>query len=485
MKKGLLSILCALALACTAFTQEPQLTLPEFKPEQLQEDFKIARSALEEGHSGIYRYTKKAELDRVFDAAAKSLDKPMNAVEFYRVLAPVVAAIKCGHTEASLPVDLSKEIDEKARLLPLFVKVLSRDVFVLRDLSSEGTKLSGKQIRSINGIPASRIVETMLAATSGDGDVQTSRLLQIGGWRFGRNLVTLLEITSPYNLVVSDEASKRDEKVRVEGIALPKLRESWKTQFPQDRRVERAGDLNFHDDGKIARMTIRGFGGFVDDEKKKDLKVFYKEAFEEIQAKGAKSLIIDLRNNGGGEDELGKLLLSYLIDKPFKYYNDLIVNKLSFDFFKYTGRSGPLPSKVIERGTDNLYHAVGHPNWGIQQPSKPTFSGKVFILINGNSFSTTSEFLSHAHYHRRATFIGEESGGGYYGNSSGFMPWVTLPNTKLTLRVPLMTYYMAVKGYKAAARGVVPDHPVTYTIAELIAGTDKELAVALRLARQQ
>jgi C-terminal processing protease CtpA/Prc len=105
-------------------------------------------------------------------------------------------------------------------------------------------------------------------------------------------------------------------------------------------------------------------------------------------------------------------------------------------------------------------------------------------MINGGSFSTTSEFLSQAHFHKRATFIGEESAGGYYGNSSGFMPLVTLPNTKLALRVPLMTYYMAVSGYEAASRGVVPDYAVEYSIAELLQGTDKDMEVALKLARK-
>jgi hypothetical protein len=60
---------------------------------------------------------------------------------------------------------------------------------------------------------------------------------------------------------------------------------------------------------------------------------------------------------------------------------------------------------------------------------------------------------------------------------------VTLPNTKVTLRVPLMTYYMAVSGYKTGSRGIIPDHAVQYSVAELIAGTDKEMEVAVRLAR--
>jgi hypothetical protein len=41
-------------------------------------DFRIARSALEEGHSGIYRYTPKADLDAAFDGAAKQISGPMS-----------------------------------------------------------------------------------------------------------------------------------------------------------------------------------------------------------------------------------------------------------------------------------------------------------------------------------------------------------------------------------------------------------------------
>jgi len=173
------------------------------------------------------------------------------------------------------------------------------------------------------------------------------------------------------------------------------------------------------------------------------------------------------------------------VDKPFKYYDDLVLNALDFSFLKYTKMAKPIPADRVERRPNGKYSLVTHPNWGEQQPSQPTFAGTVLILINGGSFSTTSEFLSQAHFHKRATFIGEESGGGYYGNSSGAMPAVTLPNTKVLVRVPLVTYYMAVSGYKDANRGIIPDHAVRYSIEELLAGTDKELAVALDLARKQ
>ena len=77
---------------------------------------------------------------------------------------------------------------------------------------------------------------------------------------------------------------------------------------------------------------------------------------------------------------------------------------MSFNFSKYTDAPVKVPEKLVEARADGKVHAVGHPNWGIKQPNQPNFARKVYILINGGSFSTTSEFLSQAHFQRRAIF---------------------------------------------------------------------------------
>ena len=474
----------ALALAFQGFAQAPNASPSKFSREQLVEDFRVARHALEEGHSGIYRYTKKADLDRVFDAAERSLDRPMDAWELYRVLAPAVAAIKCGHTGLGLPKELQNELNTTVPLLPLQVKVLGGTPYVFRDFSSPAGSLAGLEIRSVNGVAAPRIVATMMAATPADGDVVTSRERRISDWRFVGNLVRLLAMKSPYELELVDPSANKTVKATLAGVELPKLLAASKARYPQDQRIEDSGDLDFLDDGRIARMTVRGFFGFADAEHKEDLQQFFKESFAAMRAKGTKALILDVRGNGGGEDALGRILLSYLLDAPFKYYDDLILNKVSYDLQKYAEGWEPIPEKLVEKRADGLYHAVGHPNWGIQQPSSPGFGGKVVILINGDSFSTTSEFLSQVHFHHRATFVGEESGGGYYGNTSGVDANVILPNSKLQVQIPLLTYYVAVSGYAAAAHGVIPDHPVRPTIADLLAGKDPAMETALSLARE-
>jgi len=436
-------------------------------PEKLREDLRILRSALEEGHPGIYRYTSKAELVQRFDQAERALDRPMNVYEFYRVVAPAVAKLKCGHTG----VRVNPDLDKGKPVLPLVMRVLDDKLYILRDLSNAKGTLTGKEVRAINGVTADRMMREMLAAVPGDGDVRTSRVRRMGD-NFANNLIDLLGMESPYRVTYRDAKQGSECSITLDGVDAKTL---------QQQRPKDSATLTFFDDGKIADLKINRFGGTANN---MDLRRFFQDSFVAIANKKSTGLVLDLRDNGGGADDLGKLLLSFLIDEPFRYYDDLVLNAIEFSFRKYSPRTLALPADMLERQPTGKYRMIKHPNWGLQQPSKPTFAGKVYILINGNSFSTTSEFLSHVHARKRATFIGEESGGGYYGNTSGPGAVLVLPNTKLQAYVPLMTYYMAVSDYKSASHGVVPDHPVSYTIDELRAGKDKELELALELLRK-
>ena len=61
---------------------------------------------------------------------------------------------------------------------------------------------------------------------------------------------------------------------------------------------------------------------------------------------------------------------------------------------------------------------------------------------------------------KRATFVGEESGGGYCGNTSGLSASIVLPNSKLRLTIPMWGYWNAVAETADKHRGTLPDHPV-------------------------
>jgi hypothetical protein len=486
MKQTLYSMLPVSAMVLTLQLTASALATAEaakFTPAQLKEDLRIARHALEEGHPGLYRLTKKAEMDRAFDEAEKSLDHPMDFYEFYRVMALPVAAIKCGHTDVSIDPDVLKET-ECLPWLPFDVTVLEGRPYIFRDYAKAGT-LAGREIQSINGVAASRIISTMLAAESQDGDIQTSRQRVIGQ-HFELNLIALLGLRAPYNVMLAGSGSGRPEKVQLAGLKHDEMVALSKRLYPQDQGRVPSKGLRFFDDGKIALLRYSFFGIDID-----EARDFLKRSFEAIQSKRSKTLILDMRGNLGGEGEIGSLLFSYLVDQPFKYYDDLIMNKssgTSYSFAKYTDKHRDLvvPPGLAELRADGKGHQTNDPLIGLQSPGQPGFKGPLYILINGRCFSSTAEFLTEIHFHHRATFIGEESAGAYYGNNSGDVERITLPNTRLGLFIPFISCYMSVGGTHDhdPAHGIIPDFPVKYTIADMLAGADKDLPLALELSRK-
>ena len=89
-----------------------------------------------------------------------------------------------------------------------------------------------------------------------------------------------------------------------------------------------------------------------------------------------------------------------------------------------------------------------------------------------------------AKYHKRAVFIGEETGGGYYGNTSGATTILKLPETGIKIYIPLIKYVSAVSDYPNG-RGIIPDHHVEASIKEILEGQDPVMEYTLELIRQE
>jgi hypothetical protein len=440
---------------------------------------------LEEAHPGLYRYTSKTEIDREWERTDKSIDHPMSVLEFYQAVGPVLALIKDGHLGLGLPGEVKQYLEE-IPILPLGVRLIDRRPQVLRDLSGIEPSATGLEVYSVNGIPASELVARMWKQKMGDGDVTSSRGRAVGA-SFARDLVRTCNLRPPYKVVLHDLKSDKTESRQYDGIVPAKLTADWERRWPNDPELMKASplsELRFFDHNRIAWMRVPSFGISETDAKQRDLRSFFADAFTQMKAKGTRTLIIDVRNNGGGEDEAGQILASYLIDKPFRYYRDLIVNKVTFSFSKLITSPDPIPPERVARGDDGRLHLTGHPNFGTKTPREPGFRGELFVLMNGFSFSTSAEFLASIRSKRPATFIGEESGGAFGGNNSGFEPAITLPNSKLIVRIPLLAYYVDVSDKYPVRRGILPDQAVESSIEDITGGTDRELEIALSLARK-
>ena len=475
------SILLLLFLPSFIFAQNVKSS--RFSTAELKNDFKIFRLALEEGHAGVYRYKSKATMDSIFDAAEISIIRPMAESEYKILLSKITSQIGCGHLAVLAPKIEQDKFDKEATAIPFQPYYSDGKLFVLTNFSVIPDKgFVGARIVSINGHSTNDMLRDMFAIMPADGNNKTYKYRNLTYSKyFTRYFYFLYGDTSSYVVEYNSGGGTSVKKATLAGLLFSELNAIRDKKYPSHFLSDPL-EFKLEDDKKTAYLKIESFDGDMFEQKKIDFPNFLQSAFDHIESNKIKNLIIDLRNNHGGTDEFGKLLFSYLISYDFDYYSSLTINTDSFGFFKYSNMQGSkVPGRLIKANAAGTFDVIHHPNVGKQKPSQPTYSGKIYVLINGGCFSTASECISMIHSNTNAVFIGEESGGGYYGNNSGMMPEITLPNTKIRIDIPLMKYVMAVKDYQFKDHGLFPNYKVIPKIADKINGNDIELEFAKKL----
>ncbi|MFZ1312174.1 MAG: S41 family peptidase, partial [Chitinophagaceae bacterium] len=108
------------------------------------------------------------------------------------------------------------------------------------------------------------------------------------------------------------------------------------------------------------------------------------------------------------------------------------------------------------RRNDGNYH-FGYFERHYFRPKKNNhYNGKVYIVTGGNSFSATTLFTGALVKQNNVIVVGEETGGGAYGNSAWLIPYATLPETGVRFRLPLFRLVID-KTVPKNGRGVQPE----------------------------
>lgn len=485
MKTRLLLTLCTglISVALAVAGVQIQSVAPESRVQVLTEtlplaetraDFDLLRKALEEAHSGLYRYSTKVEMDRVFDTQRAKLSRPATKAEFGAVIVEMLAHIRCGHT-GLLPDDEMQKQLANSRIFPLRMMVEGRRLVVLfNNTADDQTIRPGMEIIEINGRKAGDILDRVLPNMTADGDIETGKRARLQR-SFGLNYWLFIEQAADFKVVARDAAGKT-VTVKLTGVTEA---DQAKNQNPVNADLK-ANITKL--DGLRENVSMR----FI---KEPEYPQWIEDTFRTLREKGTKTLVIDLRGNGGGADMYGAMLVSYLTDKPFRYFDHINVKTISPSFKEYSDWQTDREAKLREGTTavptgGYLVNAKGHPGVAEQPPGKYPFLGKVFVLIDGGTFSTAADFCAVTHHLKRATFIGEETGGGYYGNNSGVQTILTLPHSKMRIRVPMYEYWNAVPGYHGKRRGTQPDHTVETTVSNLLRGVDQQVELAVKLTAQ-
>lgn len=423
-----------------------------FSPEEMREDIDTLIKYIEDAHPNpYYRYSK----EQFYKEAAiikNKLHKPLDLVGFYLQVEPLITKLEDGHTDFRMPVsEYNKRnpfvLPYKFALSPVKPYILS----VRPYRSIAGQFPDGAEIISINGIAASTIVEDVVNLNS--GETKAFRAEFGGANYFDFYLETLYKAKEVYT--IRYRFNKQVKTIVVKGIKRDVLNERLKRYNDSVDRVSPVPDvyysLQLRPDNKTAIIAITEFNDLG------DFKAFIDSAFTVIKNKGIENLIIDIRENGGGDSDIGDEFLQYIAKSPFKQY-DKVLNKHS-RLLKER-----LMAHRVNRKLDSADIAFMNKPNGVfdtevyeDTPLRNNplrFTGKLYLLTSAYTFSSAADFAQAFKYYKLGTIIGEETGGLIISYGDIVSPH--LPHTQLGLTISSKLYFNV--GTKENDwKGVVPD----------------------------
>ncbi|QCE43278.1 S41 family peptidase [Psychroserpens sp. NJDZ02] len=519
-----LSIILLLVSCNSIETYNLQVT-KQHAVQDLHADIDAIYNQLKRNHPHLYQFNSKETLDFKFDSLKMAITTPMDSRTFYKQLAEVTKYVGQGHFSITPP---SKRYTKKERdklntlkfgLHFLEFEYLDDALFIVDALGQDSVLINAEVLKIENETPQ-KLIKKYKRIIASDGYNTTFHNRVVGKrflnyytndkGRFDSISLTLKTSDSTFikkykrlntkdSMALGLDTKERLAIVKKDKIKLTKSeRKAKKTEakalsefnskygytaipfFPEVKRYNR--NLNFvGKDSTVALLKIKSFT-------RGDYERFYDDAFATLDSLKTKTLIIDLRNNFGGRLPEIAYLYSYLSDQNFTFINKS-ETKTRLPFLKsMMSNSKPFGVKVLAGVLSPVIAPIeffksskkdGKLYYGLKQakvsaPKALNFKGKIYVLINGNSFSSSSVLSSKLHGAQRATFVGEETGGAYNGTVAGLMKRYILPNTKVEARIGLL--YMDTKQKMSTdGYGVKPDVKITPTYQDRLNNIDPEL----------
>ena len=457
-------------------------------PSQASEDIALLRRALEDVHPGLHRYTPKVRMDSAFARLERRAASPVGDGELYVEISRLLAEIHCDHTKAEYPAALAQHRRQRPTHFPFRFRLFDRRMYVASSDSAQPPLARGTEIVAINGVPVSKIltdIEPLIAYDGLTSFVRATKLEadpDLMGSDFEHFYPLLYGFPTELRLTVRDTGRASPRAVVVRPITY----QAW-SALPWDGAqpgADFASALSWRmlGGGRTAYLRV---GTFVNYRKPVNPDSAYGAIFRAMRAAGAESLVVDLRRNGGGSDDARDALLRFLVDTPAVLGKPSRLKAVRYgDLPRYVqswGDRKALFEPPLERFTqlpDGSYE-VRPDTAAAPAPSPDRFTGPVTVLAGPRNGSGATMLIAVLRGAGRVRVVGEPTGGSAEGPTGGPIFFVKLPNSGITVRVPVQWNRTNVRDFRAGY-GVAPDITAAPTLRDFLAGRDVALEAAQR-----
>jgi len=432
---------------------------PVFTPDEIRADLRMAWATLMDVSPDPFFSSNRKQVEALYHSTLTSLTRPMTERELYVPLGSLFGALNCGHAG----LGFSKGLNSAPFRFPLSVDLADdNSIIVTEDVSR--TIPPGSTLVSVNGISADRIRDLTFATQGAETPaLRRTKIPDSSAWP----TVALCGAGPTWHVTWTTP----DGKTASADVARP----AKVTPGSDDGPLANPYTFSAIHDGRV------GYLNYVSCEDVPRMKTFIAETVATMHAAGIRDLIIDIRNNTGGDSRVSDEMWRCLSAKPFKQLggficksSTLLKKRIGYERYLtlYGSAAWHAPNGAIIRDTED-------PNANLISPAVAAnrFAGSVYLLISAGTFSSGMNCATAAKDYGLATIVGEETGEPVA--SAGELFLFDTPNVGLLVFVPTKIF----EGPKPHPpnQGVLPDIHVPTSPADTAAKRDPVLERTLAL----
>ncbi len=360
----------------------PTVATEVYSPDSIKDELESLINQIRETHPNLFMIVDYDELLRVKNEILEQIIAPMNQLEVFRLFSLLNPVLSDAHNAILMP-ELKKQIKDATklgdRLFPLFVYI-DKDFRLFVKTSSNGIA-SGSIIHSINGIDAIEITKHMEQHAHGDNTDFRKNLVAN---RFAEHLWQ--HYGSSKSFVLGIKKGEEIKDVTIDGSL--------------ELEPHRRGNQSFEEKFSFELLANNQVGYFKANtfylpDGTEEWYALTESVFSELREKDSKYLIIDIRKNTGGVDDLWiEGILPYIANKKWQRMVHFLGRVREIDQ-SYPGRLGEI--------------AIFDYKGEYEVSEQPKFEGEVYVIVGEITYSSAIMFSSVIKDNQLGKIVGQEA----------------------------------------------------------------------------
>lgn len=453
------------------------------------EDIRILRTALSEYHPGWARFTSAEAMNLALDDLERDVAAGVSDLELHLRVSRITAMMRCDHTLAEAPPRIVAWRSENPTHPPFRLDIRGGRAFIDQADASQPALQPGDEILAVNGIPVDQLIAESSPLVAVDGFTESARepvleySSEIPSGAIDAFYPALHGYTDEFTIDARRETAPNTWtglQSTVQAVSYPRYTEiATGSAIRYGSNFEDAVTFDFIDDPVAddpdARAGLLRIDTFVNYRTNADpvaiLKPHFDAMNEAMTAGRTDHLILDLRRCGGGSDEVPETLLAFLLDQPITlnarqpWVRTYDFSELREHLSTWNEAFFELPPALFTAvpadiaGPVNYYEVSEQlfPNRTIT-PRPDRFSGRVTVLCGPANASGATNFMARINGRADVSFRGEPTGGSSEGPTAGQMFMLTLPNSGIVVRIPVLRQFNNAVEIEPGM-GIIPSEP--------------------------